>query len=1256
MQRAAIGDQRFKRIVSIPIYFWANEVTSLDRIQVETPFVCVPSSVIDIVVPIAEATVLNNFRCAREAEYRHGNRNGCLKGTRGTVLDEIELWVRDFDKPPVYWLNGLAGTGKTTIAQTIAERTFADGLLGASFFCSRDFEDRSDLQFIFPTIGVQLARTYAEFRSIFIPLVESDPEIARESLHGQMNKLIVQPLVKTAISTVIVIDALDECKDEEPASAILSVLGKFVAEIPNVKFFVTGRPEPRIRKGFLLPLLAEATNTFLLHGVESSRVNNDIRLFFRHNFSALEDGQRRLDGWPTEDQLDLLCERSAGLFVHAMATIRFIFQRNSNPKRQLDRLLQSPESELEGKTKLRQSVTLNSLYLTILHKAFGNDDPENDPKFRSVLGAVTLVYNPLSPSAIASLLGFDVDDVFPFLNSAHSLLILQDDEDHPVRPFHKSFPDFIVNPSRCANPRFRVHPPDQHAKLLVGCLELMNQRLERNICRLPTGVINSEVEDLKERTERYIDRALEYACRFWYRHLVSAEQTQKPEITPVLHRFLEEKFLFWLEVLSVLDAARVAVDALEATKNWLDVRCFVLIVLCRNLTFAMTQASPTFNLASDFFRFLLAFFEVISISASHIYISALPLSPKSSLVREVYKKYTSPLVRVVWGLSVSWEQSIAIISHNEPYDGIAWSPCSRFLAVAEGPTARILDAVTLKPLSTFQRSWHAATSWLSFSPEGRILMQFYQDGNLASWDLQTGSPVDFTPLEWPLSFPNILSSAYSTDRKIVAVVHRDLEDGSVTIATCDLHPTPRTGYYRIPDGRRIGPIWTHGQCFRFATLKPESITIWETASASIQTPVAVEYLPVPVEAIDGDYTQFLPSLSRLAFTRQNTVFVWAAQDSRILLNSGPLTSNPNLPPDSVYFSDPPTFSLDGHFLACGTRFGEVHVWKELPAGYTPHQKFSSLVSGWFLFPLLSPNGESLVTCTRSTTHLWHTKDQVPPSALNLQMNQEREFLLGFSTDGTLSAFTCRGGSAVEILDLRSGDIRLIVDAGMEIDCLGVEGNRVVVVNRDKIVTWDIPAENSVPNTRASADDSVRTTIFDHPHDRRAVTVYSSISPDLSRVVIVHKSTSSPNPSALEIYDTFTGRCLQVDDRVSHPLEFVWFTPDGHEVWGVSFLRWLLGGLSSVDGWRITEGGEPGRAGLKHLETSASLFDVLPFWVSSRGYKVTTDGWVLGPTQKRLLWLPHRWRSWRECTRTWRGQFLGLQGSEQLEVVILEFFE
>ena len=114
------------------------------------------------------------------------------------MLDEIERWTGDFEKPSVYWLNGLAGTGKSAIAQTIAERMSESGKLGASFFCSRDFEDRSNLQLIFPTLAVQLARRYAGFRSVFVPLAQEDKEIAQESLCNQMEKLIVHILIKSA--------------------------------------------------------------------------------------------------------------------------------------------------------------------------------------------------------------------------------------------------------------------------------------------------------------------------------------------------------------------------------------------------------------------------------------------------------------------------------------------------------------------------------------------------------------------------------------------------------------------------------------------------------------------------------------------------------------------------------------------------------------------------------------------------------------------------------------------------------------------------------------------------------------------------------------------------------------------------------------------------------------------------------------------------------------------------------------------------
>ena len=539
-----------------------------------------------------EADVLNKVHCAKRAEYRHGDSDGCLKGTREAVLDTIEVWAGDFDQPPVYWLNGVAGSGKTTIARTIAARLFADGQLGASFFCSRDFEDRRDIRFIFPTLAVQLARKHPKFRSTFVRLVRSDPEIVHESLCDQMRKLIVQPIRGSGVSTAIVIDALDECKDEKPASAILSVLGQFVAEIPEVKFFITGRPEPRIWQGFRLPLLAEATDVFVLHDVDPGRVANDIRLFFTHEFSELVRRRRGLGDWPTKEQIDLLCRRAAGLFAYAVATVRFIGKQSANPRERLDLLLRSPEiSGREAKMKFNENTTLDSLYTSVLKGAFGDDDDlDNDPKVRSILGAMILAANPISSSSIATLLDLDVDeDVFPLLSSAQSLLILKEDTNYPVRPFHKTFPDFIIDPDRCTNQRFYISPLDHHSQLLLNCLDLMGRTLEKNMCKLPDSVSNSDVKDLKERVERCINPALQYACRSWHTHLVGGHATpvNTLEITAALHRFLERNFLFWLEVLSVLGTIRIAVDALQAVTDRLKV--------CQNSTF---DASPEISQGS----------------------------------------------------------------------------------------------------------------------------------------------------------------------------------------------------------------------------------------------------------------------------------------------------------------------------------------------------------------------------------------------------------------------------------------------------------------------------------------------------------------------------------------------------------------------------------------------------------------------------------------------------------------------------------
>ena len=136
----------------------------------------------------------------------------------------FENWFNDKQDKCVFWLNGLARTGKSTIAQMFAKTSFADGKLEASFFCSRDYNDRSNLHKIFPTLAYQLAHRYPHFKEELVLVLKASPDVEWEAFCVQMEKLIVGPFLKTRIPTLIIIDALDECRDKESVSALLSIL------------------------------------------------------------------------------------------------------------------------------------------------------------------------------------------------------------------------------------------------------------------------------------------------------------------------------------------------------------------------------------------------------------------------------------------------------------------------------------------------------------------------------------------------------------------------------------------------------------------------------------------------------------------------------------------------------------------------------------------------------------------------------------------------------------------------------------------------------------------------------------------------------------------------------------------------------------------------------------------------------------------------------------------------------------------------
>ena len=517
---------------------------------------------------MADTTLLDRMHPAPNAEYRSGNRQGCMRGTRRGVLLMLENWLRDEQGRRVLWLNGLAGTGKSTIAQTFAEMSFADGKLGASFFCSRDFEDRRNLRSIFPTLAFQLAHRYPQFQQGLLSFLAANPNFGQESICSQLENLLIGPLQAMHTPTLIIIDALDECHDEGPASALLSMLSHYMDKIPLIKSFITGRPEPQIRSGFRLELLQPHIEVFKLHEVEPDSVNSDIKIFLKARLAEIAKNRSIHDlteGWPSLQDISIVCRKAAGFFIYASTVINFVASNHHSPIERLSLITSLPQdSSYEG------GLGIDLLYTQVLDQAFNdhNADLDGQEHFKLVVGAVLLVFKALSVKALSTLLR--IPNVSTTLCSLDSLLLIPTNEAAPVQIFHKSFPHFLMDQKRCKDPWFFVNPSVHHARLLQSCLSLMKERLKRNICNLGDYAILNEVKDLSARHKRHIGDALVYACRFWTSHLTMTQGSGLDivDVQKAIEEFFTTCLLYWIEVLSLTGNLSASIHALRNIQQW----------------------------------------------------------------------------------------------------------------------------------------------------------------------------------------------------------------------------------------------------------------------------------------------------------------------------------------------------------------------------------------------------------------------------------------------------------------------------------------------------------------------------------------------------------------------------------------------------------------------------------------------------------------------------------------------------------------
>ena len=223
------------------------------------------------------------------------------------------------------------------------------------------------------------------------------------------------------------------------------------------------------------------------------------------------------------------------------------------------------------------------------------------------------------------------------------------------------------------------------------------------------------------------------------------------------------------------------------------------------------------------------------------------------------------------------------------------------------------------------------------------------------------------------------------------------------------------------------------------------------------------------------------------------------------------------------------------------------------------------------------------------------------------------------------------GNTVTVLDLRPGVPQLAIDTSITVYGLGVIGSTVVVIGDRKVIAWNLPAGDCVPDACMGLEVSSWTKSFSDPLPQ--YTTSTSVSPDFRYVALIATSH-------LYIYDASTGECLGVESTGGYTPRF---SPHGRDLW----CAYCSGGSVA---WRVG-GGE------KVLEPLENTIDIEHppegyHWISPRGYRVTNDWWILGPDGKRLLLLPPPWQSY-EVDRVWKGNFLALLHGGLSEPVILE---
>jgi hypothetical protein len=512
------------------------------------------------------------------AYYNSAGRVPCCEGTRKTVFDHISNWIKDDRRHRIYWLNGVAGSGKSAIAQTVAEACAHQRQLAASFFFSRDKANRNTTLRFFPTLARQLIASIPSTELVILEALrlESSKTIQARTLRDQLEMLMIKPLLelgrRSSSPVVLVIDALDECRDDDPeiegAAEIITVFTSALSQYPDLplRLFISSRPEYKIAERMTDPAITHMIRSLSLGAVNAQ---DDIRIFLQYRFDQIRRHRRKfmgaiVDPWPSPPVLDALVRKSSGLFVYASTIVNFVDTNRKNPVKQLDIVLN---------IKDHPSVSpLEPLYL--LYKQILYESPYTE-ETRTLVETIVLLFDPLPIADIERLLGWDEGEGLLSLEGLHSVFLVPDGPGASIRIFHASLDEFLTTPSHPHE--YAINSQERHTIIARICVKML-KTLKRDICDMGLDKFVGDMPDQsagdtistanrRYRREESIHGALRYACKYWAKHLSYARFDEN--IFNDLEDLGSKFILYWIEALSLIGDLDSARTSLNDAQKWL---------------------------------------------------------------------------------------------------------------------------------------------------------------------------------------------------------------------------------------------------------------------------------------------------------------------------------------------------------------------------------------------------------------------------------------------------------------------------------------------------------------------------------------------------------------------------------------------------------------------------------------------------------------------------------------------------------------